>query len=173
MTSILLGGFLYFLNNQFAYKKEGIIFYHNGLSINLIFLLIASPLILYAYIKEVKKLKNTYSNYYNITIFLKEKKYELIGFVDTGNTLKDPYTHKPVIFVNKKRIIYDINEFGMILVPYKTITEEGVISCIKADKIKIGNKKEKKNVLIAPIEDIKINGVDCILHKDLMEEIEC
>ncbi len=171
ITSILLGGFLYFLNDQFAYKKEGMVFYHKGLSINIVFLIIGSPIILYLYSKQAKELKNIYSKYHTITIFLKGKKYECTGFLDTGNTLKDPYTHRPVILINKKRIIYDINEFGMILVPYKTITEEGIISCIKAEKVQIDGYKEKKNILIGEIkEEIGINGVDCILPPELLEE---
>ena len=174
ITSILLGGFLYFLNNQFAYKKEGIVFYHHGLSINMIFLLFTSPVILYLYAKQAKELKNVYSKYHTITIFIKGKKYELTGFLDTGNTLKDPYTKKPVIIMNKKSMIYDINEFGMILVPYKTITEEGLLPCIKADKIKIEGYKEKRNILIGLMKkEIGINGVECILHPDLLEAIEC
>ncbi|MEG0826566.1 MAG: sigma-E processing peptidase SpoIIGA, partial [Bacilli bacterium] len=33
MSSIILGGFLYFLNINFAYKQNGLVFYHNGISI--------------------------------------------------------------------------------------------------------------------------------------------
>ena len=51
MNSIILGGFLYFLNVQFSYKQEGLVFYHNGLSVNFIFLVIISPIIIYIYIR--------------------------------------------------------------------------------------------------------------------------
>ncbi|MDD6756542.1 MAG: sigma-E processing peptidase SpoIIGA, partial [bacterium] len=64
MSSIILGGFLYLLNLEFSYKNIGIIFFNNGLSINFIFLLIVSPIILYIYIKQTKSLKYNYSNYY-------------------------------------------------------------------------------------------------------------
>mgnify|MGYP001206776659 CR=1 FL=1 len=36
IVSIILGGFLYFLNITFSYKHDGLIFYNNGLSINFI-----------------------------------------------------------------------------------------------------------------------------------------
>ena len=52
MTSIVLGGFLYFLNIEFSYKQYGIVFINNGLSINFIFLIIFSPIIIYIYIKK-------------------------------------------------------------------------------------------------------------------------
>ena len=54
IVSIVLGGSLYFLNCSFSYKNEGIIFYHNGLSINVIVLFMIAPFILYTYIKESK-----------------------------------------------------------------------------------------------------------------------
>ena len=37
-ASMILGGFLYFLNVQFSYKQEGLVFYHDGLSIQLLLL---------------------------------------------------------------------------------------------------------------------------------------
>ena len=39
-VSIILGGFLYFLNVQFSYKQEGLIFYFSGLSVNYVLLMI-------------------------------------------------------------------------------------------------------------------------------------
>ena len=67
-------------------------------------------------------------------------------------------------------IIHDINEFGMILVPYKTICEESLLKCIKIEKILIKGVGEKNKVLLGLIEDnIKIDGIDCILNNKLME----
>ena len=67
-SSILLGGFLYFLNLQFSYKNEGLVFYFEGLSVNVIVLIILSPIIIYSYVKQGLLLKNHYSNYYNVDI---------------------------------------------------------------------------------------------------------
>ncbi len=55
-SSIMLGGFLYYLNVEFSYKQEGLIFYHSGLSINYIFLVILSPIIIYTYVRQGLKL---------------------------------------------------------------------------------------------------------------------
>ena len=57
LVSVLLGGFLYMLNIEFSYKHQGLIFYNNGLSINVLFLLIISPIVLYIYIKSIKERK--------------------------------------------------------------------------------------------------------------------
>ena len=79
-ASMILGGFLYFLNVQFSYKQEGLVFYHDGLSINFIFLLIFSPLILYIYIRQGLTLKNNFSNYYKVNLYFNNKKIRLNGF---------------------------------------------------------------------------------------------
>ncbi len=170
-SSIVLGGFLYYLNIEFSYKHEGIIFYHNGLSINYIILIILSPIILYLYIRQFKSFKTYYNKYYEIKIYLDNNKIiSATAYLDTGNTLCDPYFNYPVILLNKKKMIYDINEFGMILVPYKTITEENILNCIKVKRIDIKGVGIKEKVLLGLIEDnIKIDGIDCILNNKLME----
>ena len=66
LSSVVLGGCLYFINNQISLKHVGLIFVNNGFSINLIILVIFSPIIVYIYIKKLNRLKDNYSNYYNI-----------------------------------------------------------------------------------------------------------
>lgn len=170
-ASILLGGILYFLNVQFSYKQEGIVFYHNGLSVNYIFLLICSPLMIYMYVKQGMHLKQNYNHYYKVDLYLPNNKViSLNAFMDTGNVLEDPYFHKPVILIDQKKMIYDINEFGMILVPYKTISGDGLLPCFKANKIKIGKEEYHTSFLIGLMEEaIRMDGVDCILNKKVME----
>lgn len=55
LLSIILGGGLYFINDELAYKNEGLIFFHNGFSINVLIIIIASPIILFLYIKDSRK----------------------------------------------------------------------------------------------------------------------
>ena len=171
INSIILGGFLYFLNIQFSYKNEGIVFYHSGLSINYILLIVLSPIILYIYIKQIKEFKTNYSNYYDVKIIINNKTYNYKGFVDTGNKLVDIITKRPVILINKKKLIFDINEFKMILVPFKTINESSILTCIKIDKLFINNKEVFKKVLLGLIDrDIKIDDIDILLNPIIMEE---
>lgn len=163
LSSIVLGGFLYFLNIQFSYKQEGLVFYHNGLSINFIFLIITSPIIIYIYIMQAKDLKMKYSNFYEVDIYKDDKKYSFKGFVDTGNMLVDPYFHKPVIIVDTNKIKYE----NYILIPLKTIKENSMLKCIKVDKVNIKGIGIKKNVLVG-FSSIKLEGIDCILNPKLM-----
>ncbi|MDO5568835.1 MAG: sigma-E processing peptidase SpoIIGA [bacterium] len=172
--SIILGGFLYLLNIEFSYKNDGLIFYHNGLSINFIVLLILSPIIIIAYIKQVKTLKTNYSNYYNVDIYFMDGKVkEVIGFVDTGNQLSDPYLKRPVILVDERVIKVDLMDENIVLVPYDTVQDNGLIKCIKVQSIYIEGVGMRNNVLVGCMnKKIKLDGVDCILNSKLLEAIK-
>lgn len=167
ITSIVLGGFLYLLNIEFSYKHDGLIFYHNGLSINFIVLIITSPIILYFYIKQVKSLKLNYNNYYKVNLWYKNKEYNFCAFLDTGNKLYDPYHHRPIILVNTDKINFSFED--SLIVPYKTASGNSVLKCLKADRIVIDKKYEVKDVLFgACCNNFEIDGVDMILHSEIM-----
>lgn len=162
-TSMILGGFLYFLNVTFSYKQKGLIFINNGLSVNFVFLIISSPIILYLYIKQGIWLKHNYNNYYDVTIYVSKKEIKCKGFLDTGNNLVDPITKKAVLLIDIK---IDVNYY---FIPYTGVSR-GLIKCFKADKVII-NEKEYEKVIIGILDNkIKIDGVDCLLNKKLLEE---
>ena len=119
------------------------------------------------YIKEMKKIKNTYNNYYKVDIYFKDKeRLSLIGFVDTGNNLYDPYKKRPIILVSSRYR----REDNYILVPYYTTSGEGLLKCIKPDIIFIEGVGYKGNVLVGFSDSPRlIDGTDVILHKDLMK----
>lgn len=168
-SSILLGGFLYFLNIQFSYKNNGLVFYFEGLSINYIVLLILGPLIIYLYIKQSLNLKSNYANYYPVTLYLDDNNtLDLTGYYDTGNKLIDPYLNRPVILINKNKLPNFRKEY--IYIPYNSVTNHGLLKCIRIPKIKINNQI-KYNILLGLMEEkINIDGIDCLLHYKLWEE---
>ncbi len=170
-SSILLGGFLYFLNVQFSYKNEGLVFYFNGLSINVIVLIILSPIIIYAYIKQGLALKNQYSKYYNIDIYLKNGNIiPATAFLDTGNHLEDPYKKRPIILLNKKLLQIDYKKDNILLVPYDALNHHGLLKCIIPEKIFIQGVGFRNNFLIGiSNEEIKMEGIDCIIGNKLLE----
>ena len=172
-SSIILGGFLYFLNIQFSYKNDGLAFYFDGLSLNVIALIVLSPIIIIAYVKQLKEMKENYSNYYNIDLYLKSgEKIELTGFLDTGNKLTDPYKKRPIILINKSLIkdYYNYNLNNILLVPYDSLNHQGILKCIVPDKIFIQGIGFKKNFLIGiSNEKINIDGIDCILSQKVLE----
>ncbi len=172
ITSIILGGFMYYLNIEFSYKNIGMIFYHKGMGVNYIFILIASPIILYIYTKEMKKLKEINTLNYKVDVYLKNKKIiRLNGFLDTGNTLIEPYKKRKVIITNSKEIASYINENNFFLVPYETVSGSGLLKCIKVDKLYIEGLGIRNDIVIGLTkEEIRRNGIDCILNYLLLED---
>jgi len=164
-VSIILGGFMYFLNMQFSYKNIGIVFFYNGFSINLVLLFIISPIILYFYIKQVKELKIQNSYHYLVEFTYGRRKYKYNAYLDTGNKLYDPYTHKPIIILYDKRI--NIN--NPIYIPYSTVESSGILKAFKINKIIVDGKVMNKKVIIAlSNKPFNIDGVDMLLHKDYL-----
>lgn len=165
-ASIILGGFLYFLNTQFSYRQEGMVFFYQGLSINVVFLIIFCPIILYIYIKQGLWLKHHYNHYYKVDMVINDKQYMFNGFLDTGNRLVDIYSHKPIILIDT-----NIPSDRFFYVPYKGAREEGLLKCIKADKVLI-NKEVFHNVIVGLLDQkIKIDGINCLLNERLWEGI--
>ena len=170
-SSILLGGCLYLLNLEFSYKNEGLLFYYNGLSINVIILIILSPVIIYAYVKQAKNLRNNYSNYYNIDIYLNDDEIiNATAFLDTGNKLEDPYKKRPIILLNNNKLKIDYELHRLLLVPYESLNNHGLLKCIIPEKVFIEGVGFREDFLVGiSNEEIKIDGVDCILSPKLME----
>ena len=135
ILSILLGGLIYLFNSKVTLN----------IYLNYLVIIILSIEVMTLYIKENKKIKNTYNNYYKVDIYFKDKeKISLIGFLDTGNNLYDPYKKRPIILVDKK---YQ-KEDKFILVPYHTINGEGLLKCIKPEKVYIEKIGYKNNLLV-------------------------
>lgn len=165
LNSIILGGFLYLLNIEFSYKHDGLIFYHNGLSINFIILIIFSPIIIYLYIKQIKNLKINQNNYYKIDLFLKNK-YHLNAYLDSGNKAKSIYFNKCINIINKDIIKEKIKYFYE---PITTINGTNMIKCFKVKKIVIDNVEIKDVIFGVSNEYLKID-VDVILNCNIWEE---
>lgn len=169
MVSIILGGFLYYLNIEFSYKQEGLVFYHHGLSINFVILVIISPIILYNYIRQARFFRKSVSYYHNVSLMYKGIKYNLFGYLDTGNTLKSPYSNKCVSIINKN-ILTDISDSDVIYIKTSTVSSSKLMKCIKVSYLKIDNKYIYDALVGISYEDILFDGVDILLNRDILED---
>ncbi len=164
--SILLGGFLYYLNLEFSYNVIKNLFVSNGKKKPIFFLLFLSPPILYIYTRQNSKRKRRNTNIYHIELIEGKKKYQYIGYLDTGNKLYDPYSKRPV------HLLYDptykfSKKQHVIYVPYQGLGVSGIIPCVHFDKMVIDNKKELKKVLVGFSKDsFQIEGIQMILQGD-------
>ena len=158
MVSILLGGFLYFLNITFSYKNNGLVFFNNGISVNALFLILMSPIILYFYIKQMKMFKSKVVCFFKTNIYVGKKVLNLNGYLDTGNSLT--YKNRPVILTNID------NNFRnkKIYIPYIVIGGSGVLECIKVRKVEVIGIGVFENVYLGFSKDFKLAGADVLLN---------
>lgn len=169
LLGIILGGFLYFINDSLSYKNYGLIFVHNKFSINILLIILLSPIILIIYVQRSRKLKEEYSKYYEVKItFLNNKKITLTGYLDTGNNLYDPYKKRPILVIDKDILKNYKPKF--ILVPCYTVNKKSVMKCFKIKQLVINGKVISKDVLIG-ISDNKFNmeNANILLHKKIIK----
>ena len=149
ILSFFLGGVLYY------FKIENLIKYE----IDLLFI----PLILNIYKYFTYHLKTIINTHRRVTIYLNNGKVLFLnGFIDTGNSLVDPYTNKKVIIINK--YVYE----NYYLVPYKTVDNESLLKCFKPNRVYIEGIGERHDVVVGVVKK-KFNGYDCLLNYELME----
>ncbi len=158
IVSILLGGFLYFLNITFSYKSVGLVFINNGLSVNAIFLILVSPVILYLYVKQVRMFKKRLSCFFKTNIYIGRKVLKLNGYLDTGNTLS--YKKRLVILTN----IDNSFRNKKVYIPYIVIGGTGILECIKVRKVEVIGIGVFENVYLGFSKDFKAFGCDVLLN---------
>ena len=147
LISIVIGGFCYLMDIK-----------------NVFFLIISSFIVISILIKEFLSYKEIYSNKYLVTIIIGKKKFCLEGFIDTGNRLIDPISRKSVVLCN-----LNIDSKRFIYVPYKALNTNGIIKCIKPDKVIVGDKEF--DCLIGISRDKFNLEENCILPNKLKEEL--
>ena len=169
MTSTVLGGFLYFLNLSFSESHYGLVFSYDTISINYLFLVIFSPVMLYIYVKQRREVHH-YEKYYPVTIyFLNGKKVTLNSFLDTGNTLTDPLTKKKIIVVNRSKI--PVSKTHFYYVPFQTVKFHGVMKCMKIKAIEIAGCTSTNYLVGIGEENFLEDGVDCLLNSYCLEDL--
>lgn len=164
LVSIILGGFLYMINIEFGYKNEGLVFINKGISLNVIFLIIFSPIVLYIYVKEMKNYKVKIGNYYKVNIYIGKKVLNLNGYLDTGNTLK--YKGRLVILTNIK------NSFKnkIYMIPYMGASGYGVLECIRVRKVEVLDLGVFEDVYLGFSKTLNLKEADVLLNAFMREE---
>lgn len=149
-VSFVLGGVLYYFKIQNTIIKYK-------------YYLILIPFILNIYKYITYTLKNNINLKYKVDIYYNDKIFRFDGYMDTANTLIEPYNNKKVIIINK---YIKANYF---LVPYETINGSYSIKCFKPDRVYIDGIGDRKDIVIGIINK-KFKGYDCLLNYNLMEE---
>lgn len=138
-------------------------------SVNIISMLILTPIILGIYIRSMKLYRLELTKHYNVIIIDKRLAYTKVGYMDTGNTLRDPITKLPVILISNTLILNSNNYY---YVPYKVLNNSSILKCVKVDKVLINNKEINCLLGLASPEIFK-KGCEVILNECIRENITC
>lgn len=156
IITIIIGGFQYMFSG-------------NEYQINLIMMLCLSPIIIGLYIYSQWRYKKSIHTRYDVIIIDGKRAYTLTGYMDTGNTLKDPITKYPILLVSNSISFYSDKVY---YVPYRVVNNDAILKCIKVDKVLVANKEVK--VLLGLVDNnIFKAGIDIILNECIREEITC
>lgn len=161
IVSIILGGFLYFLNITITFKHQGLIFYNSGLKLNILLIIVISPVILYFYFRQMKMFRKRLAYTFKTKIYIGRQVLNLTGYLDTGNTLT--YKNRPVILTNID------NNFPVkkIYIPYIVIGGGGLIECIKVRKVEVDSLGVFENVYLGFSDSFNIAGADVLLNGNM------
>ncbi len=171
LVSMLMGGGIYFLNSQFNYSSNGLIFTSKSLYNTYGVILILGIFLYLKYLKSLQVLKTNYSNYYKCKIYFNNSALEVNAFLDTGNKLKDPYTDKSIILIHENIMLKNFKK-NPIYVPYNSLNNHGLLECYKATKIEIDGKTFDKFLVGISTENFFIDGINCIINSKIMEGLK-
>ncbi len=169
--------------------NNGVIYFNISPLILIIFTLISYIIIEFINrITEKKKIKNTWCkvkvNYKNNHILINAK-------VDTGNLLKEPFSNLPVMVVKKsaisdflpKNMITNLDnlligkfdtsfnqDFKSRIVPFKTISGDGVLPAFKPDFINLNNSEYQKEIYIAICKDDMLpKSISALINPEILD----
>lgn len=152
--------------------------YMNGVAyfdINII-TLIAVSLVCYIILSILSRLakgRAPAQSIYEIAVEYKGEKFCTTALYDTGNSLRDSFSGRPVVIADKSFAEKIIGKNGDIteqknfrLIPYSTIKNGGALTAFMADSVEISMPKgtvKVKNIYIAVPEQKVISGGFCAL----------
>lgn len=153
-----------FMPNNTIYKN-GIIYF----DISLMTLTLSAIIcyIILSLISRFTKSKIPQKSIYDIRVYYNNKKIEGRALFDSGNTLSECFSGRPVIISEKDfiRPLYEKSDITYLknfrLVPYSTINNGGALPAFMADKIEIyikGKWVESKEIYIAVTDKKIVSG---------------
>lgn len=176
-----IGGFVWFLSLWLKFSLENV--FNIKISKNKQFLLIFSIfLYIFAFFKLVRYLENNRKlkgHLAKVSLKLFDKHISFYGLIDSGNTLYDTKTNKPVIlisipslskFLEHEKIVWLIKN-KCRNIKCETIAGSDFNIPIFSSEIllKINDETEQVNCMVGLVEQKFENGkFDCLLHRDYL-----
>lgn len=156
-----------------AINHQGIVYMESVTYFRLLSMGILAFGFTYWFIKLVRKRSIGTSVIGTVSLVIENKKYTFRAFVDSGNSLKEPLSGKPVVLIDRKgaeKLPFEPSNFPKRygLIPYKAVgVDYGVLEGIRTDKI-IYNKCVFLGAYVAFYEGV-FGEYEILLNKDFLE----
>lgn len=172
--NVVYGGLILLLSlaNERLFYSNVFVTYLNVTPIMLVIALVVFYFLIRLFMRLNRK-KRLHRESYRVTLYFQQKQYRLYGFCDTGNHLFEPFSALPVCIV-KKGIIEDFEKEQIKrIIPYSTLSENGILTAVKAEVIidlEHNNSRQKQPVYICENEaSFRDMQYSIILHPKLFE----
>ena len=124
--------------------------------------------VIYALVYVYEKLlgERMKSTVVKLVFFADGKEYSCIAKLDTGCSLKEPFSSSPVIVADKSVILIGEN-MNRRVVPYSAVGISSILFAVKADSVTIDGRAVEKEVYIAE-GDIRGDNYKAIINPDII-----
>ena len=153
-STALMGGMCFFISFSFGKSvvTDGVVSYELGLPMGIVILMImiVSYVIIH-FVKSVKGKNKLGELIYEVKIKNKEKEIKVKAFLDTGNTLKDNKTGKPVFILTYK------NFYKLFNVTIDTLLKGKISENLDdAHYLSVGSVGKTTKMLVFSVEELEV-----------------
>ncbi|MBR3988719.1 MAG: sigma-E processing peptidase SpoIIGA [Clostridia bacterium] len=170
--SICLAGFMLLI--WMIFKPQGIIIYNDTIyfDISPVMLIVCTILafISLSVYERIKEKINPDIKVHKVTVYTDNSKHSFNSMVDTGCNLKEPFSGLPVIVAESELLEKTkIPDEKLRLVPYSTLSGEGMLKAFKPQKILIDGKELKSGCYIGISEGNIKSEIKSLMGKEVSE----
>lgn len=101
-----------------------------------------------------------------LKLIINGQSYQCIGKIDTGCSLKEPFSSSPVIITDTSVFTVDSDKPHRII-PYSTVNSHSFLSAVKADSVYINKKQIQKAVYVASAK-IQNHSYQAIINSEII-----
>lgn len=146
-----------------------------ALSFFIYIILAAGAFLMACYLWEaVKREEKKNGHYVSVILFYQGRNKELTAFLDTGNRLEDPYSHKPVSVISAdccRELFRTVS--GVTYIPFRCVGKEnGLLPAVTADRMEMIKDGEmlviERPIIAISKEALSLDGTyQMLLHENL------
>lgn len=156
------------------FKPQGIVVWADAVYFDISpVMLIVCTLIAFISLSIYERLKTKIkpkTRIHRVTVFFDKKQYSFNSMVDTGCNLREPFSGLPVIVAEKELMEGNkIENSKLRLVPYNTLSGEGMLKAFKPEKIEIDGKELKSGCFIGVSENRLNNDIKSLMGENVTE----